>query len=165
MTLLVLSDSHGRADRVRHLIETHTDAAALLFLGDGIRDLPADCPIPVRAVRGNCDIYTFFDGDPAPDERTEAFGQIRITLLHGHTRGAKWGCGRLAALGAETNADLVCFGHTHEPLEQYIPAGEILLGRPLPRPLYLFNPGSLNSGSFGLVTLTSSGILLSHGRL
>lgn len=165
MKLLVLSDSHGRADYVRRVLEMHTDAGALIFLGDGLRDLPDNAPMPVYAVRGNCDTFTLFDLTPAPDERLECVGGRRIAALHGHTRAAKVGFGRLMALGIEQDADIVCFGHTHEPLEQYIPADEDFFGGPLARPLYLFNPGALKDGRFGLIELRADGILPSHGRL
>ena len=165
MKMLVLSDSHGRTDHLRAVLAMHADAAGLLFLGDGIRDLPADPGMRVWAVRGNCDVFTMFDTDPVPDERVESIGGCRIAALHGHTRAAKAGYGRLMALGVEQDADIVCFGHTHEPHEQCIPAGEIFFDKPLARPLCLFNPGALNAGRFGLITIQQGQFLLSHGRL
>lgn len=165
MKLLVLSDSHGRADYVRALLEMHADAAGLIFCGDGLRDLPDDPGMPVYAVRGNCDVFTMFDLDPSPEEQTACIGGCRIAVLHGHTRRAKAGYGRLMGLGIERDADIVCFGHTHEQVEHCVPAGEVLFGRTLERPLYLFNPGALNVGRFGLITLQNGQILLSHGRL
>ncbi|MBR7185036.1 MAG: metallophosphoesterase [Clostridia bacterium] len=164
MKLLVLSDSHGRRDAVRRVLDLHADADALIFLGDGLRDLPDALPMPLHAVRGNCD-SAIFDLPSAPDEQTLCLGGRRIAALHGHTRAAKAGFGRLLALGVEQNADIVCFGHTHAPHEQYIPAGETFFGQPLARPLYLFNPGALLDGRFGLIELRPGGILLSHGQL
>ena len=165
MKLLVLSDSHGRRDHVRDVMAMHADAAGVIFLGDGLRDLPDEDGMRILAVRGNCDMFSFFDGEPAPEERLEVIGGVRIAALHGHTRAAKAGYGRLMAFGVERGADIVCFGHTHEAHEQYIPAGEVFFGAPLERPLYLFNPGALNVGCFGLITLQQGQILLSHGRL
>lgn len=165
MNLLVLSDSHGRGDLVREVIARQTDLSALLFLGDGLRDLPDDLPVPLRAVRGNCDVFSMFDLDPVPDERVEIFAGQRILMLHGHTRGVKSGQMRAVGAGLEAEAEIVCFGHTHEPLERRIPAGEVLFGRTLARPLYLFNPGSLREGSFGVIVLRPEGILLSHGTI
>ncbi len=165
MNLLLLSDSHGRADLVREAISRQRELDALLFLGDGLRDLPHELAIPYYAVRGNCDTFTFFDLDPAPDERVEIFGGRRILMMHGHTRAVKAGCMRAVAAGLEVNADVVCFGHTHEPYEAYLPAGEMAFGNVLERPLYLFNPGSLREGSFGTVVLRPEGILLAHGRI
>lgn len=165
MTLLVLSDSHGRADRVRAAMALNPDAAAVFFLGDGLRDLPEADRCPILPVKGNCDVFTLFDVDPAPEERLEFFGGKRILSMHGHTRSVKSGIMGAAAAGLEANADIVLFGHTHTPLEYRIPAGEKMFGRVLERPLYLFNPGSIGAGEFGVITLQNGEVLLSHGRL
>lgn len=159
MKLLILSDSHGRADRLRAVAEMHADAGAMLFLGDGLRDLPDDLPMPVYAVRGNCD--TFFDAADAPAERLETFAGFRVLAMHGHTREVKFTMTRAVLAAGEAGADLLCFGHTHQPAEHYLSADEAPGGRPL----YLFNPGALRDGCFGLAELRSGGILLSHGRL
>ena len=141
------------------------DAAAVFFLGDGLRDLPAEDRCPILSVKGNCDIFTMFDTEPAPYERLEFFGGKRILAMHGHTRSVKSGIMGGAAAGLEADADIVLFGHTHSPLEYRIPAGEKMFGRELARPLYLFNPGSIGAGEFGVITLQGGEVLLSHGRL
>ena len=128
MKLLILSDSHGRADNLEAALARHRDASAVLFLGDGIRDLPCTSAPPIYAVRGNCDVYARFDTTPLPDERLECFAGRRLLALHGHTRAAKSGIVRLVDAAMEQDADIVCFGHTHAPLAQYIPAGEIFRG-------------------------------------
>ena len=165
MNLLVLSDSHGRADLVREALLRQRNPDALLFLGDGLRDLPDDLPCPIFSVRGNCDSFTFFDPDPAPEERLELLGGIRILLLHGHTRAVKGGFVRAIGAGLEADADIVCFGHTHEPTEYRLCAGEEFFGKTLTRPLLLFNPGSLREGSFGTLTIRPEGILPAHGQI
>lgn len=165
MTLLVLSDSHGRADRVRAAMALNPDAAAVFFLGDGLRDLPEAERCPILRVKGNCDVFTLFDTEPAPEERLEFFGGKRLLAMHGHTRSVKSGIMGAATAGLEANADIVLFGHTHNPLEYRIPEGEKMFGRELERPLYLFNPGSIGAGEFGLITLQGGEVLLSHGRL
>ncbi len=165
MNLLVLSDSHGRADSVREVILRQRGLDALLFLGDGLRDLPNDSPCPTYTVRGNCDSFTFFDPDPAPEERTLLLGGRRILLMHGHTRAVKGGLVRAIGAGLEADADIVCFGHTHEPIEYRVAAGEVLFGKTLTRPLLLFNPGSLREGSFGTITIRPEGILPAHGQI
>lgn len=165
MKLLVLSDSHGQSGKIRAAMALHPDAGAVLFLGDGLRDLPAETASPIYAVRGNCDAFTLFDFTSAPEERLETLDGYRVLALHGHTRGAKAGTVRLIGAALEQNADLICFGHTHEPFEQYIPVGEPWFGTPLAKSLWLFNPGALCAGSFGVVELRPEGVLLSHGQL
>ena len=38
MRIVVMSDSHGRADRVKQVIEQQPQAELFIFLGDGLRD-------------------------------------------------------------------------------------------------------------------------------
>ena len=165
MNLLILSDSHGRADLLREVILRQRGLDALLFLGDGLRDLPDGLPCPTYAVRGNCDSFTFFDPNPVPEERLETLGGKRILLLHGHTRAVKGGLVRAIGAGLEADADIVCFGHTHEPIEHRLHAGEEFFGKTPARPLLLFNPGSLREGSFGTITVRPEGILPAHGQI
>ena len=88
MKILVVSDSHGRYDRLGTLMSMHADADEILFLGDGVRDLDALADdLPVRAVRGNCDL--FGSGD-LPTERLEELGGKRFFLTHGHRYGVKY---------------------------------------------------------------------------
>lgn len=167
MKLLVFSDSHGRSGRVRELLMLHHDAGAAVFLGDGLRDLPAaaEWPCPLYTVRGNCDVFTLFDSAMPPEERLLCFSGHQLFVLHGHTRGVKAGYMRAAAAAAERGADLLLFGHTHEPVEAYIPAEEGVLAGAEGRSLYLFNPGALAEGSYGLIELQAGNILLSHGKI
>ena len=58
MELLIFSDSHGRAENIQVALERQVKAPdAVLFLGDGARDLDRIflCDVPLWAVRGNCD--------------------------------------------------------------------------------------------------------------
>ena len=66
-----MSDTHGRTDRVREVMR-RTRAAAVLFLGDGLRDLnEIHDGVVLRSVRGNCD----FIGADIPETRLEVFGR------------------------------------------------------------------------------------------
>ncbi len=168
MKILVFSDSHGRDDGMRRALSMHPDAEGVFFLGDGAREAAALAERePNRffiGVKGNCDgaLFGLLGGsDLRLEEELVLFGR-RILLLHGHTVGVKGGLGELILNARRREADLALFGHTHEPLERYLSEGR--------RPLYLFNPGSISrprSGkpTYGLITLTESGILLSHGTL
>ena len=58
--LLVLSDSHGDTQALRRCLEKETDANALIFLGDGCRDMDQVLAalhrrLPAYMARGNCD--------------------------------------------------------------------------------------------------------------
>ena len=57
-----------------------------------------------------------------------------------------------------SHADIVVFGHTHIPCEKRIE-------REGDSPLYLFNPGSLKLGSFGLIQINNGSVIFSHGTV
>ena len=84
-------------------------------------------------------------------------------MTHGHTLGVKGGRDELCREAARNGADIVLFGHTHVPSLEYIEKGSI---RGVDKPLVLFNPGSLGDfeGSFGNLSLSDDGFLLSHGK-
>ena len=88
--LLVLSDSHGgRAAIERVLLKENANIDALVFLGDGLRDLEqALTPYPrLRAysVAGNCDY-----GALEPMDGLAAFDQTIVFYTHGHMYGVKY---------------------------------------------------------------------------
>ncbi len=164
--LLVFSDSHGSFYEMKRVIASHPDVQHVLFLGDGLSDaeglmLGGDMPSLI-GVMGNCDSFTSPYGLLRRSEEVFTVEGYRLLLLHGHTASAKAGLGGLIAAGRRHGADLVLFGHTHIPQETYI--GEEEGG-----PLHLFNPGSIGhpadgNKTYGLITLSPKGVLLSHGR-
>ena len=166
MTLLIVSDSHGRSDRLARLFEMHKNVDALIFLGDGLSDIDRagakDYNFTVFAVRGNCDA---FGGSLlticAKDELTFNFEGINFFALHGHTRQVKGSLIRAIYAADEKGADVLLFGHTHEPLLTYVSEEEYNLSKSM----YLFNPGSLASYSYGLCEIRNGQVLLSHGTI
>ena len=169
MTLLVLSDSHGRSDNVSRAIEAAGKVDAILFLGDGLRDvesLSADAPI--CAVRGNCDFFGYAAFDE-PDERIISFGEYNVMMMHGHTRSVKDSPEYAIAYAAGRGADILLFGHTHQRLERYIEKGSTVMGVTLEKPMWVLNPGSIGSSasgySFGIVTIRGKDVLLSFGKI
>ena len=168
MEFLVISDTHGRADRLAAVFaRTHADV--LFCLGDGLRD-PASTaggPPTVRAVRGNCD---FFGSGDTPETRVEDFGTTRFFLTHGHRYGVKYSPWALAAAAAAAGADVALYGHTHVPYTATLPAGASVGGVVLAKPLLLLCPGSLGeprggAPSFATVTVRPNGILAGFGEL
>lgn len=168
MKCLIFSDTHGDAMGMRGALCRHPDAEAVFFLGDGISDFDAVAAAGGRtwfAVRGNCDFRTYSPalGGEVPTVGETVLLSRRIVFCHGHTAGAKAGVGGLLALAEERGADILLFGHTHTPLEQYFPDAK--------RPVWLFNPGSASFSpsvghpTFGILTLTENSVLFSHGVL
>lgn len=90
MDILVISDSHGHAERIEALLaRPAVRPDAVFFLGDGLRDLSQCNSAGFFKLAGNCD---FFISNDATDEllvtlegkkafcrtRTQIFGQKRI---------------------------------------------------------------------------------------
>ena len=164
MKCLCFSDSHGSAYNIRVALNKHPDAEVVFFLGDGLRDLEdfvLDRSRAWFAVQGNCD-YNALLGETIV-KKTDSITLMgkRIFFTHGDLYGVKYGLDGVKKLALDHSADLVLFGHTHQPLEQYVSTDE--------GGFYLFNPGSIGAGyggsSYGVISISDSGILLSHGRL
>ena len=122
MRILVLSDSHGCVDPMQQCVEL-VQPQAILHLGDCARDadrLGRLYPrIPLLGVPGNCD-----------------YGS--------HTRHVK--SGPMAAIYAarECGADILLFGHTHQPLVDR--SGDF----------WVMNPGCIGPSprrTYGVITL------------
>ena len=174
MKLLVISDTHGRASRILEVLDMHPTYDAMLFLGDGLRDLEwaSDNIHGLFTVRGNCDGMSFFDlSEDAPkDELFIRFDEYNILMTHGHRFGVKGGVGTAAAYAASKGADILIYGHTHTPEERYIPEGEAIGDTVLKKPLRIFNPGSLGSPregypSYGIIDIRGSSVLMSVGYI
>ena len=163
MKCLVFSDSHGSAYAIRTALNMHRDAEIIFFLGDGLSDLEPfldDRSRAFLAVRGNCD-HSAVLGDQLVKKTDQFFIEgRRIVFTHGDLYGVKYGLDGVIRLAEETNADIILFGHTHQPLEKYVPTDN--------GGYYLFNPGSASGGfgikaSYGIINVTDKGVLLSHG--
>ena len=92
--LLVLSDSHGARDAIKRILnKEQNNVDAVIFLGDGLRDLEqalAFFPhLRVYSVAGNCD--------------------------YGHMYGVKYDLDTLADAAAARGAEVALFGHSHIP--------------------------------------------------
>ena len=164
MKILCFSDTHGDLTFLKSALAMHPDADAVFFLGDGLDDVYPfvrdDKRRPWYCVRGNCDRFSFSFDREIPTVDTVTLGGKRITYTHGHVYGAKSGNEGLIALGRETGADIVLFGHTHTPTESFVETPE--------GSLYLFNPGAASysyhkTPHFGVIMISESGVLLSHG--
>ena len=161
MKCLVFSDSHGDSRNMREALARNPDAEVVFFLGDGLYDADTvstgDRTRAWLAVAGNCDLDRSFRGTHAVKTDAINLEGHRIVFTHGDLYGAKYGIGGLLSLARSESASVVLFGHTHDPLEKYLPTEE--------SGVYLFNPGSIGAGSYGIILLTSKGVLLSHGKI
>ncbi len=168
MEYVVISDSHGRADLIDLVLERQVRVPdGVLFLGDGLRDLRVleYQDMDVRCVRGNCDFYTAFEGNSVPELSLITVGAYRVLMMHGHTLGVKGGMTHACAKAAEVEADVLLYGHTHKPRQEWFDAGEQFGKQILQKPLLVCNPGSLLDGKFGTLSLTNAGVMFGFGEL
>lgn len=166
MKCIIISDSHGSYENIERAVKKNPDADVVFFLGDGIYAVEKYAAefknMAWLYVLGNCDKLTAINGEFVKKvDRINLCGR-KIVLTHGDLYGVKGGTGGLIDLAAEEGADIVLYGHTHAPKEEYISE----------RGIWLFNPGSLERsiGSeremFGLLVLSDAGdVLFSHGHL
>ena len=156
MRFVVISDSHGRKGNVFDIIEMHIeDADYFLCLGDcndGDDFEYAQAyfkeKLRLKRVCGNCDWYST---EPAVREIT--LKGKRILFCHGHTFKVKFGYEMLIEEAKRRKADVVIFGHTHNPYYEYRDG------------LHIFNPGAAQDGRYGMVDITDSGIICINARL
>ncbi|PWK15839.1 metallophosphoesterase family protein [Tumebacillus permanentifrigoris] len=109
LRVLVISDTHGRTDRVQQVVRQVGRYDVMMHAGDHAGDVLDHYPRAV-AVCGNCD-------DPASaatEQELDLLG-LKALLVHGHTLNVKTTALPLYYRAAERNAQLVVFGHTHTP--------------------------------------------------
>ena len=161
MQFLVFSDSHGDTNRMALVLRRNPDIKSVIFLGDGMGDLEVLARLypthSFRAVRGNCDGLML---DYPIEDVFTLYGKT-VFLCHGHTLGVKGGVGAAVERAKEVGADVLLFGHTHRPIEEYRSEQE----------LYICNPGSISrpvagDPSFAILDiLPNGGICISHGKI
>ena len=146
---------------MRKALNMHRDAEAVFFLGDGLEDVDTLAymfpDVAWIVVHGNNDYAAYFRGVAAKGLESITLGGFKIVATHGHRYRAKYGTSDLKRLAKEQGADIVLFGHTHIPHEEYVPDDE--------HPFYLFNPGPASgyTPSYGLIMLDKAP-LFSHGQ-
>ncbi len=165
MNVLIFSDSHGRAGNINEVLQRQIEKIdAVIFLGDGLRDLDR-CDTgdaELYCVKGNCDTFSpFFE----EEEQMIILGGIRIFIAHGHRYSVKSGYGVIAEKALRRGADAVMFGHTHAPLSLFFEKGAKIGDTVAEKPLYVFNPGSIAEGYFGSMTVRGGKLLLNNANL
>ena len=149
--LLILSDSHNSAGAVERILHAESDANAVVFLGDGLRDLEEALTLhpkmKVYAVAGNCDF-----GALEPLDGLAAFDQVVVFYTHGPMSGVKYDLDTLADAAAARGAEVALFGHTHKPTALQ------------KNGVFLFNPGSCGrcytgADTYGILTLADGKVV------
>lgn len=113
--ILIVSDSHGNHKYLKKAIQnmgTYLDL--LIHLGDSQTDpevIAGMVNCPVEMVRGNSDGLS-----KLPRTKLVDLGPHRALLTHGHRYGGRYGIPMMKEMAKENGADIVMFGHIHEPL-------------------------------------------------
>lgn len=112
MKILMVSDTHGRVDRVVKVAQDHGDFDLIMHLGDYERDqeeIMRETGLDVLGVRGNCDwAHTT---EECSTVATLECGKIFLT--HGHTLRVGYDLTSLYMAAKEAGAIMACYGHTH----------------------------------------------------
>ncbi len=148
MRILVVSDSHSDEYSLMRAIRSQPTAEIVVHCGDGadeasrIRENFPDKM--VISVKGNCDFCS-----SAPISETFSAEGVKFFVTHGHAYNVKSTLYNLFCAAKEQEAQVVLFGHTHNPLAIYDDG------------LYMLNPGSLRGygGTYGYVDVTPKGIV------
>lgn len=148
MRIVVFSDSHHNPAALKriYLVRQH-DTDLFIHLGDAQGDIAAlqsfAPEIPLVWVRGNCDMRS--SGEP---EQILNLDGVRIFATHGHLYSVKHNQDALFQRAHEIGADVVLFGHTHEPCCEF------------KQGIWMVNPGSVAGSSFlrfAVVDISESG--------
>ena len=154
MRILVTSDTHGDYGSLRRAILAQPSADIVIHLGDGGEDVEkVRFSFPNKTflqVRGNCDW-----GSSVPETGEYIAGGRKIFFTHGHMYGVKSGDYTIITEARSRKADIVLFGHTHKPREDYEDG------------LYIMNPGRLSGWepTYGIIDVTEQGIVLNVMKL
>ena len=139
MKVLVFSDSHRSLGGMYEAIETH-QPDQVIHLGDLASDAEevahAYPRLPFCIVPGNCDGWTTM-----PLQKLITLEGVRVLLAHGHNWHVKSGYEGALAAARAAGADVLLFGHTHQPYCQQMEDG-----------LWVMNPGPSRSG-YGLLLI------------
>ena len=141
--LALLSDSHGRVDRFKALAPKLERCDALCHLGDLVPDgqrISQMLGLPLHGVRGNCDGW-----ENAPEEILLNVAGHKLLLCHGHRYGVKASLTQLFLRSQEAGADIVLYGHTHQPRVDRN------------GPMMLVNPGALMDGRWAVLEFRENG--------
>lgn len=150
MKFLVISDTHGKLEKVYEIFEKHEGIDAVLHLGDYEKDaeeLRNALNTDVIAVKGNMD--GGFGENEYKIVETECG---KLYLAHGHIENVKMKYQNIYYRALEHGCMAALFGHTHKAVFENM--GDI----------YLVNPGSLtfpadgSRGTYAVIETSKEGL-------
>ena len=147
--LLILSDSHGARDAIKRILnKEQNNVDAVIFLGDGLRDLEQTLAffphLRVYSVAGNCDY-----GALEPLDGLAGFDQTVVFYTHGHMYGVKYDLDTLADAAAARGADSTEGKSLPKSHGTRRAAGQCVFVQPRFLRALLHRPGHLRSADAG----------------
>ncbi len=125
MSLMVISDTHGRTTAVMNVLLRNKEIEHLIHLGDMVADAQdieaAFSAVSVIKIAGNNDFFS--------REREEVvinWNDLRIFACHGHRYGVRGSKTILAKRAKELGANFALFGHTHIKFDEEIDGVRLL---------------------------------------
>ncbi len=110
MQILILSDSHLRNENVFSILNHHPNIKTIIHCGDVGKEIQFDPSYQVYLVKGNNDFLDY------PLEIETKIDQKRFFITHGHLYQVDFNYEQLEKKAKENQIDVVCFGHTHDPI-------------------------------------------------
>lgn len=149
MRILVVSDTHGNDREYNDLIRV-VQPDRIYHLGDSENEceyLKEISKVPVEAVCGNCDWYSRLPGTVVLE-----VGSHVLLLTHGHKFSCKVSYDGLVNEAKRVGADIVLYGHTHQPEIEEVEG------------ITIINPGSLcyprqfdRRGTYAVLNVSAEG--------
>ena len=130
MRILIVSDTHRYNRNYLELVERLRPLDMVVHCGDvegSEYTLKEAAECPVMMIAGNNDFFS-----QLPREIVFNIGKYKVWVTHGHTYPLYRGTEILKEAARARDADIVCFGHSHEP---FLERAEDMT---------LVNPGSLS---------------------
>jgi len=125
MSLMIISDTHGRTTAVINVLIENKEITHLVHLGDMVRDaedIQAAFPhLIVIKVEGNNDFWS-----REKEELVFDWHGLKIFACHGHRYGVRSSKGVLATRAKQVGADIALFGHTHIKFDEEIDGVRLL---------------------------------------
>lgn len=145
---LIISDNHGDRSILETIVNGWQNKVDLLIhCGDS--EISADDPLMQKFIRvaGNNDWHLGYS-----DNQEQVAGGQKFFVTHGHRYQVNFSMTPLMLKGESVDADVVCFGHTHQ------------LAATMAQGMLLVNPGSISlprgqyaniGGTFAIVEATN----------
>lgn len=148
MKVAVFSDTHGNYAHAVKALDTLKKIGQIIHLGDTMDDaemMEQATGQSLIKVPGNCDFTA-----SAPRELLRSIAGKNVFMTHGDRYNVKNGLEQLCVKAMSIRADIVLFGHTHQPFIENMNG------------ILFFNPGSLSdrceSRSYGLLHISPQNI-------